>query len=83
MQHFLNSNYCGVNGIMNNYLKQKSSIYVATKDSLVEFTKVAQKKKVRNSQNGEKQPALKDTSSKSNKHEHLLTQQKMLKSINN
>ena len=42
---------------MNNYLQQKAPTYVVSKDSLVKFTKMAQKKK-----------ACNDTSSKSNKY---------------
>ena len=68
---------------MNNYVQQKASIYVVTKDSSVEFQKMVLRKKAWNFQNGGKQPALNDSSSKSNKHEHLLIQQKILKSINN
>ena len=41
---------------------------------------MAQKKKASNFQNGRKQPALNDVSKESNKLEHLLTQQKTLKS---
>ena len=52
-------------------------------DSLVQFTKMARKKKALNSQNSGTQSALNDKSSKSKKNELILTQQKTLKSINN
>ena len=58
------------------------NIYVVTKHSLVEFTKMWQKKKAWSFQNGGKQPALNDTCSQSNKLENFLTQQKILRSIN-
>ena len=41
---------------------------------------MARKKKVWSFQNDRKQPALSNTSSESNKLEHILTQQKILKS---
>ena len=49
---------------------------------MVEFGKMAQKKKAWYFQNDGKQPALNDISSKSDKHEHMLLQQEILKSIN-
>ena len=73
LQHFLNSNYSEDNSILNNYLWQKASIYVVTKDSLVEFAKMVQKKEAWSFQNGGKQPALNDTFNEINTPGDLLT----------
>ena len=69
------------NSILKNYLQQKASIYVVSKDLLVEFAKMTQKRKAWSFGNGEKQSVLNDKFNESNKLEHLLTQQKILNQL--